>query len=877
MKGKERGETILPGEAGKGTGTQPVTFLGIGIVAGAYLLAAKLGLLLAFAHTNSTPIWPAAGIALAASLLFGPRIWPGIFTGAFLANVTQLAGDLSLSSAIFLSLCAAGGNTLEAVVGARLINRFTKDRFSFDRVGNTSAFIIWGALVATIISAFTGATGYCLVTRQWPIYGTMLLTWWLGDLGGIMIFGPVILTWRARRFTSWGSRKTAEAALLLILLLAVETVVFLMNYPLFYLILPFLLWTVFRFGQFETAVAVMVVMASSLFFAVRGPDVTSTYTLNQSLLFLQPFVAITSGAVLLISSLIIERTRADEEMVKARRQLDDMIEFLPDATFAIDRNGRVIAWNRAMEEMYGVHKEEMLGRGDLAYCIPMVGELRPVLIDLAAKPDSPVPPDYNNVARIGRAIYADRFIPSLNRHLAGAASLLVGQDGVPYGAIESIRDITEQKRAEERVREYQSNLEQLVRERTEELERANEKLRGEIEDRVRAEKMLKESEAQYRDLVESANSVILRMRPDGRITFFNKFARDFFGFSSEEIIGRDLVGTIVPPEESGGRDLTSLPRDIAARPEAYMRNVNENMRKNGERVWVAWTNKLIFGGDGKVDEILSIGVDITQLVRTEKELRQVLDDLAVAKERAETADRLKSAFLATMSHELRTPLNSIIGFTGILLQGLVGPLNEEQNKQLGMVRGSANHLLSLINDVLDISKIEAGQLQIATETFDLASSVRKIAQTVRPLAVKKGLTLTVDVSPTVETVESDARRVEQILLNLLSNAVKFTEEGGVTLTCALTEKGFVITVTDTGIGIRSEDLDRIFRPFLQIDTGLTRKYEGTGLGLSICRKLVNMLGGDLGVESTVGQGSTFTFNLPQKGVHNEETNPDNRG
>ena len=863
MKGKKRGETILSGEAGKGA-LAPL-FLRIGIIALAYLLAAKLGLLLAFAHTNSTPIWPAAGIALAASLLFGPRIWPGIFAGAFIANLTTLSGDLTLPGAIFLSLCTAGGNTLEALIGVRLINHFTKDRFSFDRVRNTLAFVLCGALASTSLSAFIGATGYCLITHQWSIYGTMLLTWWLGDLGGIMIFAPVILTWRARQFASWGGRKTAEAALLLILLLVVETLVFLMNYPLFYLILPFLLWTVFRFGQFEAAFAVMVVMVTSLIFAVKGPGATSAHALNQNLLFLQPFVAITSGAVLLVSSLIIERKGSDEEMVRARRQLDDMIEFLPDATFAIDRDGRVIAWNRAMEEMYGVPKGEMLGKGDFAYSIPMVGELRPILIDLAAVPDSPALAGYNNVSRKGDAIYADRFIPKLGRHLAGAASLLVGQDGIPYGAIESIRDITDQKHTEERVREYQSNLEELVRERTEELEKANEKLRGEIGDRIRAEELLKESEAQYRDLVESANSVILRMRPDGRIIFFNKFARDFFGFTSEEIIGRDLVGSIVPPEESGGRDLTSLPRDIAARPEAYVRNVNENMRKNGERVWVAWTNKPIFDGAGKVDEILSIGVDITQLVRTEKELRQALDDLAVAKDRAETADRLKSAFLATMSHELRTPLNSIIGFTGILLQGLVGPLNEEQNKQLGMVRGSANHLLSLINDVLDISKIEAGQLQIASEPFDLASSVQKIAQTIRPLAVKKGLTLTVDVSPKAGTIKSDVRRVEQILLNLLSNAVKFTEEGGITLTCLPAGDGYIISVADSGIGIGGKDLDKIFKPFLQIDTGLTRKYEGTGLGLSICRRLVDLLGGDLKVESTEGQGSTFTFRLPAKG------------
>jgi signal transduction histidine kinase len=237
-------------------------------------------------------------------------------------------------------------------------------------------------------------------------------------------------------------------------------------------------------------------------------------------------------------------------------------------------------------------------------------------------------------------------------------------------------------------------------------------------------------------------------------------------------------------------------------------------------------------------------------------------ELAEAMEKAQAADRLKSAFLATMSHELRTPLNSIIGFSGILLQGMVGPLNEEQTKQLGMVRASASHLLSLINDVLDISKIEAGEIQVSHEPFDLPASIRKIEQAVQPLAERKGLDLTVEVASDVGIITSDARRVEQVLLNLLSNAIKFTEQGRVTVTCS-TGPGTVITrVTDTGVGIRNEDMDKLFKPFLQIDSGLTRKYEGTGLGLSICKKLVQLLGGDIRVESVWKEGSTFTFSIP---------------
>ena len=239
--------------------------------------------------------------------------------------------------------------------------------------------------------------------------------------------------------------------------------------------------------------------------------------------------------------------------------------------------------------------------------------------------------------------------------------------------------------------------------------------------------------------------------------------------------------------------------------------------------------------------------------------------LLEAKDAAESADRLKSAFLATMSHELRTPLNSIIGFTGILLQRLAGPLNEEQDKQLAIVRDSARHLLALINDVLDLSKIEAGQLEVACAPFDLRASIEKVAGIVRPLAEKKGLALKVDAAAEIGAWTSDARRVEQILLNLLNNAIKFTERGAVALAAEPADDGLRIAVADTGIGIRPEDMGHLFQPFRQIDTGLARQHEGTGLGLAICRRLADRLGGEIRAASEWGRGSVFTLTLPRKG------------
>lgn len=252
-----------------------------------------------------------------------------------------------------------------------------------------------------------------------------------------------------------------------------------------------------------------------------------------------------------------------------------------------------------------------------------------------------------------------------------------------------------------------------------------------------------------------------------------------------------------------------------------------------------------------------------------QDLEKANKELEIEKERAESADRLKSAFLATMSHELRTPLNSIIGFTGILLKGIAGPLNDEQIKQLSMAKGSGQHLLALINDVLDISKIEAGQLVVSFSPFDFSKSLNKVISIVQPLADKKGLELKSDISPVMPDIISDQRRIEQIFLNLVNNSIKFTDRGFVEVKSILENNSVVTKITDTGIGIAEEDMDKLFRPFSQVDTGLTRNHEGTGLGLSICKRLLDKLGGSISVESKVNYGSVFTVSLPLKGGRND--------
>jgi PAS domain S-box-containing protein len=394
------------------------------------------------------------------------------------------------------------------------------------------------------------------------------------------------------------------------------------------------------------------------------------------------------------------------------------------------------------------------------------------------------------------------------------------------------------------------------------------------------ELLLAENELKYRELVENANSIILRWNSEGKITFLNEYGQHYFGYSLEEIMGQDVVGSIVPPRDTAGNDMHPLMQQIRSNPAAFEQNINQNIRRNGELVWIAWTNKCVFDKDGTIIEVLSIGSDITKERHAEETIRELntnlehrvierTQELNAALIRAEAADKIKSAFLATMSHELRTPLNSIIGFTGIILQGLAGPLNTEQSKQLGMVRVSARHLLELINDVLDISKIEAGQLEVKLEIFDLQDSLQRVMSIVKPIAEKKGLVLKQVIPEDIGHINNDRRRFEQILINLLNNAIKFTDQGFVTLsveyqieqsTSARTWIKFKIK--DTGIGIKAKDIQNLFQAFHQIDTGLSRLHEGTGLGLAICRRLSMLMGGEISVNSEWSKGSEFIFKLP---------------
>jgi PAS domain S-box-containing protein len=541
------------------------------------------------------------------------------------------------------------------------------------------------------------------------------------------------------------------------------------------------------------------------------------------------FVLVTA---LLLASLLVVEFRARERDLGALRGSqerlrhaldfsDAVLDSLPGVLYLYDRNGRFLRWNDNFERATGYAGDEIAQMHPLDFIAETDRDRVAVRIEeVFARGESSVE---------GRLLSRDgREVPY---YFTGVATRIGGRECLVGVGI----DISERRRAEE-------------------------------ERRV--------SEARYRTLFEHAPDGILIADGESRYLDANASICRMLGYSRQELIGKHASDIVTPAEV---QHIEPALDTIKARA-GYHREWRFR-RKDGSTFPAEVIATVMPDGN-----LMGMVRDVTDRRAVEDALRELNETLELkvatrtqqlqaALQRAEAADRLKSAFLATMSHELRTPLNSIIGFTGVVLQGLAGPLSPEQAKQLGMVRGSARHLLELINDVLDLSKIEAGQLEVRAEPFDLPAAIGRVVESVRPLADRKGLALDVEIAAGCGAINSDRRRVEQILLNLLANAIKFTDRGRVGLAAepvdALpaaaggpAQPGIRIRVSDTGIGIRPEDLATLFRPFRQIDTGLSRRHEGTGLGLAICRRLAGLLGGEIVAASEWSRGSEFTFTLP---------------
>lgn len=371
-----------------------------------------------------------------------------------------------------------------------------------------------------------------------------------------------------------------------------------------------------------------------------------------------------------------------------------------------------------------------------------------------------------------------------------------------------------------------------------------------------AEASLRASEARYRQIVETSQEGIAVLDLDATITYFNPRMTDLLGCQPEVMAGRSMFEFWYPEDRERANQRLQRRRqglsDVAT--ELRLR------RDDGSELWVLSSGAPLRDDAGRVVGALLMMVDITERKKLDADRERMLRELEQSNIRLKELDRLKSLFIANMSHELRTPLNSILGFTGIILHGAVGELNPEQRKQLTLVKASADHLFALITDVIDIAKIEAGIVTRDSSEFSLTEVVREVAETQGGSSRREGITVRV-VADASCSIVGDLRRTKQIVSNLMSNALKYTDAGSVTLAVSERDGGVEVAVSDTGIGIAPEDLERLFRPFERI-TVRGRHREGSGIGLYLSRKLADLLGGTLRAESELGVGSVFRLWLP---------------
>jgi PAS domain S-box-containing protein len=376
------------------------------------------------------------------------------------------------------------------------------------------------------------------------------------------------------------------------------------------------------------------------------------------------------------------------------------------------------------------------------------------------------------------------------------------------------------------------------------------KLAIETSERNAAQSALRKSEAKFRAIFEHSSIGISWANIDERIVDSNQALCQMLGYNQGELYNKRLTDYIYPEDLTTDLEYQQI---VAENRDCFKKELRFQ-HKNGSLVWTQISVSLICDTNNQPEFFLTIIKNITERKRTELELLKT----------KEASSRAKSEFLATMSHELRTPLNAIMGLSQLLQQKIVGKLNEKQEEYVNYIYSNGEHLLALINDILDLSKVEASKEELIVLPLQVQDICNSVIPIVRDRALEKKLQLTTEIDPEADVCIADERKIKQMLLNLLTNAIKFTPAGKVSLTVKKVPQGIIFTVSDTGIGIDSSQFQFLFEPFKQLDSRLNREYEGTGLGLALTRKLARMHGGDVTVESTLGEGSRFMLFLPDQ-------------
>jgi PAS domain S-box-containing protein len=509
---------------------------------------------------------------------------------------------------------------------------------------------------------------------------------------------------------------------------------------------------------------------------------------------------------------VTARKQIEEASRKSEEEIRLLVNRVQDyAIFMLDPAGNVASWNEGARRIKGYEANEIIGRHfSCFYPQEDIQNGKPARELQRAVAEGHYQEQGRRLRKDGSQFWADVVITALH-----------DESGKLRGFSKVTRDITESKLADEALEKSRENL---------------------------------------RALLEVAPDAVVTVDDQGKIVMVNAQTEKIFGYQRHELLD-EPVEKLIPKRVREGHSHQRAGYSAAPHPRAMGAGLELNaLRKDGTEFPVEVSLSPIQTSEGF--RVISSIRDVSERKKAQRQIEQQNRELELRNREVERATKLKSRFLASMSHELRTPLNAIVGFSDLLAEGTPGQLNEKQKRFVDHIKQGSAHLLQLINDILDLSKIEAGQLELHCEDFNVSDALPEVLSTIRPLAMAKNIqvqqTLPSDVS-----VHADRVRFKQILYNLLSNAVKFTpKDGRISIECHEAESQVNLSVADSGIGIRPEDQKLIFEEFRQVEGNSQAAQQGTGLGLAITRRLVEQQGGRISVQSELGQGSRFTFTLP---------------
>jgi len=876
-----------------------------------YCLAGTIALRhFATLHASASPVWPPAGIALAAFLLLGVAAWPAIFIGAFLVN-------LLASGSILTSLAIAGGNTAAGVIGARLALRWANGARAFERAPDVFRFAGLAAAPSAALSATVGVLSLWL-SGALPGASVRLvwLTWWLGDLAGELVVAPVVLLWSVRGVATPLRRRPLEALGLVVTLVGVGLVVFggvapfrLRHYPLAFLAIPALVWASFRFGPVGASGAMLVSFALAVYGTLRGMGPFTVGTANESLLILQGFMVVMAGTMLPMAALVWDRQDVERERAAllaraqtAQREAEERgrvaEEFAGLAGTLTETLDVAAIGRRVVEAVLGLFDARASGLRLLAADGSLVGVAFGGVMKDAYAPGHVLPGGSASVSGLAIAQRAAAFTDDVlaDERLQAADDVRRAMAAAGDGAVLAVplrakgQIIGALSIADRRGRRFTSAEAEMLQAFADQAAVAVENAR-----------LFEEAMAQRREsdviaalaadinraldvdrvLQRVAEAVAALCGADvSRIALLDEGA-DTMSFRPGIGSGSGGDPASTPPRFRAGHGIggwvmtTGRPyraADVAADPRRhpdFQPMIDAGVFRS---VMIAPIH-----GDVGVEGLICVGRREVRPFSEREELicQRLAAHAAIAirnshlfaaeraaRAEAHTANRAKDHFLATLSHELRTPLNAMLGW----LRMLRNPRLDEAQKAhaVDVIERNTRLQTQLINDLLDVSRIVAGKLELEQFPLDLVPVVQDAIETVRADVEGKALALVVELDPRTGEVNGDPMRLQQVMTNLLSNAVKFTPpEGRLSVRLAREGGHARLTVTDSGEGIDAEILRHVFEPFLQADTSTRRAHQGLGLGLAIVRQLVEAHGGRVYAESAGrGQGATFVVELP---------------